>query len=249
MATLLFGDSIGKGLTHVNDRLKRVKETPLDHIGSDYNIEIKSFTSYGQTLTRLHEKNIIKDQVSKLNLKEKNYCVFAIGGNEADYDWSEVSKNPTFDHLSKTPLNEFEALLTHYVAYLKSLHIEVVLLTTVPMISSRFFEHVILKQGLKENVMTFLNHDIETISRHQESYSHIISKVAYTYKTTLIDLRTPLLQTKNYNDYISIDGIHPNQKGYHLIYEIIKSYIETQDNLVLWKKTENKGELPLYNGI
>jgi acyl-CoA thioesterase-1 len=240
MSTLLFGDSIAKGITYNNQRLQMTDMTPIDYLKRDYGIEVNSFATYGQTLIRLDQKEIIKKEIAKLDLNQEHYVILAIGGNDADYDWATVSKSPLKHHEPKTPLIEFEKLLTYYVSYLKSLGIKVMLFTTVPLISKRYFEEVICKMADKEAILTFFNQDIEMISRHQEAYSHVIAKIAYQYNSILVDIRTKLLHNSLYNDYLSKDGVHPNQKGYDLIYQIIQEGIENNPHLIEWKCKQQK---------
>jgi lysophospholipase L1-like esterase len=229
MATLLFGDSIAKGITYQNQTLTLTKQPIVNTLKNNFGIHIQNYSVYGQTLKRLHDKKIILHAIEQLDVSEKNYCVIAVGGNDADYDWKKVADAPFEHHESKTPLELFEKLLTDYVIYLKSKDIRVILFTTVPLLSKRYFDEIIKKVGNAERIMQFFNQDVEMISRHHEAYSHVISKVAYTHDCILIDIRTHLLHQENYNDYISSDGVHPNQMGYNLIYQMIKNTV-LEDN-------------------
>jgi hypothetical protein len=235
MATILFGDSIAKGITYSKQKLTLTDEPIVDALNQLYGISIDNRSVYGQTLKRIHDKHIIEKTVSTLDLQEQHYVVIAVGGNDADYDWKLIGEYPDLHHEPKTPLPLFEELLTNYVIYLKDKGIIPILLTTVPLISKRYFDEVVSKAGNPENILKFFNQDIEMIFRHHEAYSHVITKIGYSYDCILIDIRTTLLYQPNYNDYISSDGIHPNQMGYDRILSIIKERMQLDTRLISWK--------------
>jgi len=47
-----------------------------------------------------------------------------------------------------------------------------------------------------------------------------VHKIANTANVKLIDVRSALLTRRNYCEYLSEDGIHPNEKGYSMISQI-----------------------------
>ncbi len=239
MPTVLFGDSIGKGITNHHQKLTLTAISPIDFLYQTYRIPIINMTSIGQTLKRLHEKKIIQRYLDTMDGTQNHYVAFAIGGNDADYDWASVAETPDFPHPSKTPLDLFESLLTQYVKAFKSKGAEVVLMTTVPLISVRYFNQVIAKVANPTQILRFFNGDVEMISRHQESYSHVIAKIAYQQDCILIDFRTPLLQHPKFNDLISIDGVHPIQAGYDFIHEILQKAIVCEKRLINWFNEES----------
>lgn len=234
MATILFGDSIAKGITYDNQKLILAEEPIVDVLNHLYGASIDNKSVYGQTLKRIFDKHLIEQTVVQLDPNDKHYVVIAVGGNDADYDWKMVGVNPDLNHEPKTPLSLFEEILTYYVTYLKDKGITPILLTTVPLISKRYFDEVVSKAGDHENILKFFNYDVEMIFRHHEAYSHVIAKVAYTYDCVLLDIRTSLLHQANYNDYIAKDGIHPNQKGYDLILSIIQDKLISNETMRQW---------------
>ena len=236
MATILFGDSIAKGITYQDSKLMMTSNPIVESIKNLYGIEIDNRSVYGQTLKRIHEKNLIKSAIETLDLNKKHYVVIAVGGNDADYDWKKIALDPDYRHQPKTPLVLFEKLLTENVIYLKEKGITPILLTSVPLISKRYYDEVISHVGNTDNIMKFFNQDIEMIFRHHEAYSHVIMMIAFTYDCLLIDIRTSLLHQDNYNDYLSNDGIHPNQKGYDLIRSIIDEKMKSDEGLMRWKR-------------
>ena len=75
-----------------------------------------------------------------------------------------------------------------------------------------------------ENVLKWLG-SVETIYRYQEMYSIMVEKIARAVDVALIDIRSAFLSDHHYENFICEDGIHPNSKGYELIYKsVIEQY-------------------------
>lgn len=222
----ILGDSIPKGIFTQDNKLQKVHENAVSLIAKHYALEINNLSSYGQTLSRLIKKGILNEYLNSLNKKDFNVAVISLGGNDADYNWGAVSKAPTKLHLPKTPPKDFEKLLNDTILMLKKKKVKVFLTNIPPIDSKRYFLQVISRQADKESVLTFLNGDIENIYRHQELYNSIITQCAIKNNCTLLDVRSKLLGKVNYLDYMSEDGIHPNQTGHK---KIAKAIIEQLD--------------------
>jgi lysophospholipase L1-like esterase len=63
--------------------------------------------------------------------------------------------------------------------------------------------------------------DVNMIYRWQELYNVEVMLLATKMAVPIIDIRSAFLKCKNYCDYLCEDGIHPNSKGYELIYRTI----------------------------
>lgn len=222
----VLGDSIPKGIFTQNNRLQKVPENAVSLIASHYALDVTNLSCYGQTLSRLIKKGVLEEYLNSINKKDYNVVVISLGGNDADYNWEAVGKAPTKLHLPKTPPKDFEKLLNDTIITLKKKKVKVFLTNIPPIDSKRYFEQVISKQADKDNVLTFLNGDIENIYRHQELYNSIIMQCAVKNGCVLLDVRSKLLGKVNYLDYMSEDGIHPNQTGHK---KIAKAIIQQLD--------------------
>ena len=65
--------------------------------------------------------------------------------------------------------------------------------------------------------------DIQHIYRWHERYNNAIIRVAMESKCQLIDIREAFLDKKKYEEYLCVDGIHPNEKGHSLIDSVLES--------------------------
>jgi len=167
------------------------------------------------------------------------FAVFALGGNDSDYDWKKVSENPYIKHDPKTLLEDFESMLLEMIGKLKSKGITVVLTTIIPLDSQSYFDNVISKMGDPDQIMIFLENDVENISRHQEAYSQAILRCAKQTNTILLDIRSKMSFIPNAQKFMCTDGVHPNEDGYKYLAESAIQEINSYDVLEKWKRSSN----------
>ena len=65
----------------------------------------------------------------------------------------------------------------------------------------------------------------EFIYRWHEQYNVAVRKIAQTANVKIIDIRSVFLQRRDYFDYLSDDGIHPNEQGHSMISQIVLQQI------------------------
>ena len=221
----IFGDSISKGL-YLDDNLnvKKLDDNLSSIIEREYDIEITNNSIFGQTLERFYKKGTIDNYInSYLKIREENpnysdTVIICLGGNDSDYKWDEVEKEPSFNHQPKTNIYEFEMMLSDIILKLKKIGIEVILTTLFPIESNRFFYNVLSKKYNGERIKEFLNNDLSNISRHQEIFSNKICEVAFKYNLKIIDIRNLFLNERRYIDFTCNDGLHPNQDAQYYIF-------------------------------
>ncbi|MDD3126858.1 MAG: SGNH/GDSL hydrolase family protein [Candidatus Izemoplasmatales bacterium] len=236
MKTVVFGDSIAKGIVTDDGTIKAINNNTIAIVADFFKKEIKSVSQYGQTVKRLMEKKTINRYLESLDPKEEQYAVLALGGNDADYDWVEVGKTPNEDHPSKTPIEEFILLYTEMIQLLQNHGVHVIVLTIFPIESKLFFKNVISKMTDPEAIIQFMNGDIDNISRRQEGFNVAVIKCAYENHCKIIDIRSKILFERDYKQFICHDGIHPNEAGYRLLANIIIEDISNSSDLIGWIK-------------
>ena len=153
------------------------------------------------------------------------YVIFEFGGNDCDFDWQSISETPDEEHLCKTPPALFEKIYTELLKKAKAFGKKVFALNLPPIVAARYFKNISQRAGVcAENVLKWLG-SVETIYRYQEMYSIMVEKIARAVDVALIDIRSAFLSDHHYENFICEDGIHPNSKGYELIYKsVIEQY-------------------------
>ncbi len=208
------GDSILRGVVWSPEagRYMTTKEIGYDKVEERFHITLNNRSRFGCTL----EKGA--DHLFR-TLDRGEPCDVAIleyGGNDADFNWAEISATPDEVHLSRTSPDDFEALYRKTVRRLREKGILAVLCSVIPVCSGRYLDWV-SRDGLsRDNILHWLGEE-DVIFRYQAEYSRRVEKLAREEGLPLIDLRASFMATSSLTDYYCLDGIHPNEKGQHLI--------------------------------
>lgn len=226
MNIVVFGDSLSKGIISKDGKIMTVKENVIDILEKHYHIQITNHSQYGQTLLRLVQRGTIKQYFASIQPEEENIMVICIGGNDADYDWVDVAKNPRSYHDPKTPIKDFALLYQDVIKKAKMLNIKVVVTTIYPIHSASFFKNVISRLANPKKILQFFDGDIEVISRHQEAFNLVVVKTALENGCVLLDMRSRILLDREYNRYICYDGIHPTEEGYKRLGQLLIEEID-----------------------
>lgn len=212
----VIGDSIPKGLYLENRHIRRIGRGAVNTIAEKLGTEIENFSVFGQTLKKCCEKGLIERWLDE-HAGTRDKLILSLGGNDCDYCWEEVEKDPNAPHAPNTPLPEFERLLRFVISSCKSRGTTPAFTSLPPIDSQRYFSNVICGRADGKKIMQFFRGDVTNISRHQECYNTAILKIALENGCPFFDYRSELLLRTDYLDCLSDDGIHPNQQGHDAI--------------------------------
>lgn len=219
----LFGDSISKGLYLENGRICRIERSAVALLQARYSVPVENFSAFGQTLKKCEQKGFFEQF---MQTSPHGAPVIALGGNDCDYRWEEVAKVPLAHHEPNTPIEEFGDILERVIARLAEQGSLPIFMSLPPIDSERYFRNVISRRADGERVMEFFGGDVTNIARHQEAYNAVIMQKAIGHGCIFIDFRTQLLLKRNFLEYLSDDGIHPNQKGHEEIAQLIAQFAD-----------------------
>lgn len=214
----IFGDSVAKGVVFdaVKNKYSLLKESFANIMEKQQQISIYNFSKFGCTISMGSE--ILKRHEKEL--KNFDYTVLEFGGNDCDYNWAEVSKNPTDQHVCNTPIPDFKEKYVELVKRVIQNGGRPVLLNLPPIDPKRYFKWI--SKGLdSKNILVFLGR-VDAIYKWQEMYSKAVEELAEEKNIPLIDIRSGFLSKKNFSDFLCEDGIHPNEKGHLLISRAIR---------------------------
>lgn len=222
----VMGDSIAKGLFLKDNKIMRIERNTVKLMQEHYGVSIENFSLFGQTLKKTVQKGFFDTYLENNAHKPNKVLVIALGGNDCDYNWKEVGEHPNAQHEPNTPPSEFFSLLNENVQKLKKGGIHTYLAALPPVYSDRYFQNIIAARADKDAVLHFFTGDVTNISRHQECYNNLILRAALLNRCPFIDFRTDFLLKNNMPDYISEDGIHPNEMGHELMFRRIQEFTE-----------------------
>ncbi|MDP4133620.1 MAG: SGNH/GDSL hydrolase family protein [Bacillota bacterium] len=219
----VFGDSIGKGvvLQPETSHYKIIKMN-LEELLRRKDINIKNYSMFGCTVSK--GLSIIKRHTNELMGYKTVFLEW--GGNDCDFEWSEIADNPEKEHIAKTPLAEFGALYKEAIDEIRSNGGNPTILTLPPLEPNRYFNWV--SRGInKDNILKWLG-NVDMIYRWQEMYNIEAMLLAAKMAVPIIDIRSAFLKCNNYRDFLCLDGIHPNKDGHELIYRTIAKQCQKQ---------------------
>ena len=213
----IFGDSVGKGVV-LSDTGRYASGSPdINSLTGRDDITLKNYSRFGFVT----EKTLWLIEKCGDEIASSDAVFIEVGGNDCDFDWQSISETPDEEHLCKTPPALFEKIYTELLKKAKSFGKKVFALNLPPIVAARYFKNISQRAGVcAENVLKWLG-SVETIYRYQEMYSIMVEKIARAVDVALIDIRSAFLSDHHYENFICEDGIHPNSKGYELIYKSV----------------------------
>jgi acyl-CoA thioesterase-1 len=216
----VFGDSIAKGVVFDNAKRKYtfLKDCVVNAFSSKNGIEVENHSKFGCTITkgsRIAEKFVN-------NFSKHDYVALEFGGNDCNFKWEEIAKDPGGDHLPETPLKDFKSKYGQLVARIFEHGGRPLIVNLPPLDAKKFFDWVSV--GLnKQNILTWLG-GVDEIFNWHANYNTAVTDLAAEYSVPLIDVRGAFTENGDYSDYLCIDGMHPNEKGHRLMFERIQRY-------------------------
>jgi len=227
---IVAGDSISKGVVYNEEqgRYTVLKDNYVSLIQDKIKGIVCNSAKFGNTIIRgigkLHNE-IVKN--------EPDIVLIEYGGNDCDFDWDEIAKNPKAKHSPKTDVNVFKKMLHDEINSLKSKNIIPVLMTLPPLDADRYFKWISKNSATVANSILEWLGSVNKIYWWHEMYNSVIVSIAEETKTRWIDIRGAFLQTADFTNFICIDGIHPNEKGHKLIAAKIFEYIKSNYSFML----------------
>lgn len=138
--------------------------------------------------------------------------------------WQEISAAPDELHKSKTPIDVFEQTYLKLIESVKDRGITPILLNLPPVDHTKYFVWI-SRELNADNILKWLGGTSEFIYRWHEQYSIAVQKIAQSASVKLIDIRSAFLERRDYFNYLSDDGIHPNEQGHSMLSQIVLQQI------------------------
>ena len=221
---VIYGDSVMKGT--IIDEQFRYKATMMENIRrfvQKFAMNIINKARFGMTISQGYS---IMKQDLKEGLKE-DFALVEFGGNDCNFKWDEVARDPEREHLPMTPPDLFKEYGSRMVTELKAAGVQPVLMTLPPIDAERYLAFIGKSGNDCSRILQWLG-DVQMIYRFQESYSNAIMHLALETGIPLIDVRSSFLDKHNYRELIGIDGLHPTTEGYRLVCDALEDFVQKQ---------------------
>lgn len=227
---LVVGDSLSKGVIYDDSKKKYtiIKNCFINLIADKINAQLINASRFGSTVTQGK-----KQLQSKIEKYDPDIVVIEFGGNDCDFLWDDIAKDPSLDHIPKTPLDQFDSNINEMIDLVVTKGKTPVLSTLPPLYADSYFNWFTgcdKEKGLR--ILKWLK-DIWHIYWWHERYSNCVQYIARKRNINCIDVRREFLEKKDFNEYMCVDGIHPNQQGHQLIYEAVIKHIKEYASYLL----------------
>ena len=234
---VVFGDSISRGVIY--DEEKNRHSLLLESFANIVREQLKGVVfnaaKFGSTIM----EGVQRLQNDVLNRKP-DIVLIEFGGNDCDFRWDEIAKNPAGQFHPNTECGTFYEQLKSLVENLNSKEIIPVLVSLPPLDAEKYLSWISRNgENAKENILKYIG-SVTSIYSWHERYNAAILRVAEETKTRLIDIRSAFLQSDDYTTLICRDGIHPNKEGHKVIADKILHYIQSNYMFLL----NNQSQIP-----
>ncbi len=217
----VFGDSIAKGVIFdtVRQRYSFLKNCFINLFSDSCKIQVDNYSKFGCTI----EKGLKILEKHEDSLSSYDYVLLEFGGNDCNFNWSEISKSPYTEHNPQTPVDKFKDFYSAMIDQIISFGGRPLMLNLPPLDAKKFFNWV--SQGNSaENILHWLG-DVDHIFRWHENYNNAVCNLANNKNIPIIDIRSIFLNNPDFDKLICEDGMHPSSLGHQLIYKKIKTSI------------------------
>lgn len=219
----VFGDSVLKGVIYENNTYKVSKNRFSNICEEVLGVSIENKAKFGSTVGI--GKNIISKNIDLIKETKSKYVVMEFGGNDCDYNWTEISENPNKEYNSKSTIIEFIEIYSYLIDELKKIGKEPVLLSLPPIDSVKYFNYISRKLNA-DNILKWMEGNKQFLTNWHERYNIEVFKLAINNNIPIVDITSKFLEVKDYSKWLCDDGIHPNEEGHKIIAEAIKEHIE-----------------------
>ncbi len=224
----LFGDSIAKGVTFDSSLQKYIllKNSFSHLLQKDGEFQISNYSKFGCTVGKGFE--IVTQKKEKLQAFQ--YTALEFGGNDCDFDWQDISDRGEGEYTPKTPLSAFRRIYGKIIDAVREAGSNPILLSLPPIDAQRYFAWI-SKGKSAENILKWIG-DVEHIYRWHEMYNLVVFELSREKNVPLINITDTFLEERNYHSFICDDGIHLNESGHRLVYQVLSYYIRRHEPVI-----------------
>lgn len=220
---IIFGDSIMKGTVYEGGRYRSCCNEVFLPKMEGLGIALDNRSRFGYTAER--GLGLIKKAVAAG--ERPDYALVEYGGNDCNFDWPAIGRDPDYPHQPLTALGDFEAIMRECIGLLRGAGITPVLMSLPPIDSDKYYEYIISRGVNRANLLKFLGSPL-SMYRYQELYSDAVSKLALSEGLPFVDVRSAFLRCigSPFGRLISGDGLHPTEKGYEIVADCFRERLE-----------------------
>lgn len=220
----IYGDSLMKGtILDSTNRYRAVMNERIRKFTDRFGIAITNRSRFGMTIDRgadIVERDLQQGATA-------TYALIEYGGNDCNFNWEEVAKDPTGEHDPAVPLEQYCANFERIVNDLRAANIKPVTMTLPPIDPVKYL-NFIGRSGVDASAVLKWLGDVQMIYRFHELYSNTLYKLAQKLGVLICDVRSRLLDMRNFDELLCDDGLHLTEKGYDVAVQALSDFTATR---------------------
>lgn len=214
---LIVGDSIAKGVVY-SEEMNKYSLVRMDRLAQlrEMGVDIKNVSQMGATVEK--GLQVLGRPALLTQDTENTEVLLEFGGNDCDYNWQAISKDPDNpQHRPNVMLEQFAQMYRQCIEKAREKGAAVCVSNLLPISAQKYFAHI--SKGLcAQNILRWLGSE-EMLYRWHEYYNGVVERVAAENGCRLLNVRAPFLLRHDYESLLCSDGIHPNEQGYRALDE------------------------------
>lgn len=207
----LFGDSVLKGVVY-------------DDVTGRYRL-CKDKWQMPDTFQNLCKMGATSRWGKELSDRKADICgvgtvaVVEYGGNDCNYRWDDISRDPTQKPPCAVEPKEYVQNLEAITRTLRAGGADVVFTSLLPLDENAYMEHI--SRGLSYgNILTWLG-TVHRLYEWQDYYNTLLTETAARLGCPVIPLRSAL--GDDAAKLLCADGIHPTEQGHAVIHRFMEN--------------------------
>ncbi len=211
------GDSITRGIVRENSAYRVIPDSFVTRFGELVKTEIINLGQFGNNSRRILER------LERFGITAGDIVFLQIGGNDCDFNWDIISREPEGDFDPSVPKEDFGKNLSAIFEYLLRRGINTAAINMPPLHPEKYFDFISHGRS-PDNILKWLRSKGRIYSHH-ETFNKILEETAISFGIGIVDIRRRILLSDNYEELVCEDGIHPNAAGHEVIYKEILRFI------------------------
>ncbi|MFC4411440.1 SGNH/GDSL hydrolase family protein [Chungangia koreensis] len=213
MKILCFGDSLTRGVSFINGRLKILKNNYPNVLQNLFNEQSNEVEIVNKGVFN-DNSCLMMDRLERDVFAEKpHYVIIGVGGNDCDFPWVEVAKREQDEYEATVPLEQYRENMTTMISKIQDEGITPILSSLPPLDPVRYYNRIV--QSFSSNVSDWIC-KVGGIEHWHSQYNRALKQVAQELDVLIIDVRTAIKRAGDLKELISDDGIHLTEKGYEV---------------------------------
>lgn len=211
-----FGDSVTRGITLVQGRMRILKENYpalLQMALGRERVDVINQGVFNDNSDKLVER--LEADVLSVN---PDYVLIEIGGNDCNFNWGEVAQHPDDEHQPVVPLDRYVQNVKQLVLQIQKRGPVPIVLSLPPLDPARYYRHVFSQHGKSVAHWIALCGGIEY---WHGNYNQSLNQMLSLIGAKTVDIRKAFTQLTDWSSLLSEDGIHPSADGYQLISRVL----------------------------